>query len=463
MLVISASAAGSARADELERVRTAWRMAETEEDYFQAAKDLKIYREGRFAKTPEVDYMIASALCRVPDFVSAGRRHFNWILNSYQVGDSYDTILREMDRCGRSDIPTDVSFNVQFGQGGAGKSEVRLKLYYWLGRENAAINTEPIEIVDPRSPEELLGRLYVAASADRAREAAEERLTVRAQVISTSSFVVADTGDHSRGELERVGQKLEKFLAFFRDAYRLRAPEHLITVYLVPSVDELAAVAEELHGLRIPAQSIGYSFKDDLSILGVVRDARMGTLAHELFHMMVRDQYGDLPPWLDEGTAALYEVSNTADKYLPDRPADIGSQGAPIVGGELAVRGRENWRSCVLRKFWIERFGSEIELPSLRTLVTMDWRAFNSLEGGELVAQQAVNHATARYFILFLQDETDKLFSVFESFAKRDPFEIAATPDDDTLSRLQAELGDLDLLNTRFQAWLEQVISERNC
>ncbi len=44
--------------------------------------------------------------------------------------------------------------------------------------------------------------------------------------------------------------------------------------------------------LRFPASNIGYSSLSDLSILGNSDAENIGTLYHELFHLMIRTDLG---------------------------------------------------------------------------------------------------------------------------------------------------------------------------
>ncbi len=199
-------------------------------------------------------------------------------------------------------------------------------------------------------------------------------------------------------------------------------------------------------------------------MLAIVPGQAVGTLAHELFHMLVGERYGDMPPWLEEGVASLYEVSNVSAKYLPDGQVDAGPGGVPMVGGELPVRGAPNWRGCVLQRIWLQNFGgADVQRPKVAELVAMDWRAFDNLEGDELVERQAVTHATARYFVLYLQDERQALFDVFADFGARDPLKLKASPADDARQRLTARLGDLAQVDAAFDGWLRATIDGQDC
>ena len=131
-LVLMLVGAGAAAAATLPELRDAWRAAATTDQFAKVSGALIDFREAeRFAKTAEVDYMIATSLCRVPGFWADGRRHFGWIRASYPV------LGKETcARCGRKRHAARsvmsrlrqirVAFAMVAGQGGA--SEVRSKV-----------------------------------------------------------------------------------------------------------------------------------------------------------------------------------------------------------------------------------------------------------------------------------------------------------------------------------------------
>jgi hypothetical protein len=184
-------------------------------------------------------------------------------------------------------------------------------------------------------------------------------------------------------------------------------------------------LAERIHGIKVSEATIGYSFQDDLSIIG----NNSGTLAHELFHLMVRINFGDIPPWMEEGMAALYEVSD-------------------IVGGSIV--GLPNWRGKVLRRFWGLR-------PSIRDLVRMDWRSFDNEENDYEAKRQATNHAMARYFMLFLQNK-QKLGAVYSSFRDRKVEDMQIDPGTDAVNMLESILKiSLSELDKYFTQWFNNL------
>jgi len=433
-----ASAAG------IEQLRSMWDAAENPMTYAAVANRLIEYRlQEPYAKTAEIDYMIATSLCKIPGREADGYKYFEWILYSYDLGFDRKTVEQERQKCGAAGSPVKIAFATLPGQGGA--AGVRSKLYYWIGREQAAINSEPVEIVDPKSEKELKGRIYPVDQVPLATEAVKQRMGGNYKVIGSHHFIMASKSNQTIKQLEAMAETLDAYLRFFISEYDMREPAGLVTVYLVPNTDDMQRIAIKLHGIKMPEFSIGYSFRDDLSIVGVIPKTYIGTLAHELAHLLIRDKYGDVPPWLDEGLASLYEVS--------------------VLSSKGKVIGQPNWRGCVLRRLWQERYaGLKTERPTIGRLVMMDWQSFNNLEGSFEAAQQAVNHATARYFMLYLQ-ERGILKDTFASIARRSPMEIAGDPRQDALNRVKSILGskDLDIADAAFEQWLIGMITKYRC
>jgi hypothetical protein len=249
---------GAAAAD-LEALRAAWSSARTPEQYGAAVAALIDYRtHTRFAKTPEIDYMIATGLCRIPGREADGARIFDWIFDHYNLAPDEEVISRERDSCGRQTAKAIVTFAMMAGQGGS--AGVHGKLFYWLGRQDAAVSSDPIEVVERPTAEDLRARLFNLDSLQAAESAARHRLGANFTVAGADGFVLAGAGGYTPEALRDIAERLGKFGSFYVGAFGLRAPKKLVTVYLVPDPDQMVGLARKLHGLRIPDSMIGYSF-----------------------------------------------------------------------------------------------------------------------------------------------------------------------------------------------------------
>lgn len=400
------------------------------ERYGEAFDELLRYRNERtYARNEIVDYMIATSACRIgkPEL---GRRLFESILYHYALDDASEALVRrELERC----PPAAGLRPIAIAASGSGPvtSGTRGKLQYVLnradGEREVPLANQPVTVLREIPAGEFARRLHPPQQRDSAIAAVRALLAKPGgySVHSRGGFVVASR-HHDAAAAYYIADALTQYLDFFRSAFDMPAPTHLITVYLASDADELRSIAEHVHGIGVADQSIGYSFRNDLSMVGIIPGRSYGTLAHELFHLMVRQDFGDLPPWLDEGYAALYEVSR--------------------MDGDGTIEGLENWRGEVLRTFWNLR-------PPLDDLLRADWRAFEA-EGYD-VEVQAATHATARYFALFLQ-QRGALGDVYTSFRDRPLLELTAGPGEDGVRRIETLLGSsIDDIDTEFTAWFE--------
>jgi len=129
--------------------------------------------------------------------------------------------------------------------------------------------------------------------------------------------------------------------------------------------------------------------------------------------------------WMDEGLAALYEVSMLTP------------------GGIVGV---DNWRRRVLQEVWTHR-------PSVGALVRMTSGAFANEPKDFELERQAANHAMARYLMLYLQ-ERGTLAPLYRAFRDRDVDRLAGDPGDEAVRLVEAVVGlpvaDLD---RDFERW----------
>jgi hypothetical protein len=404
----------------LEDIRTEWRAARYEATY----RDCEVYRKQEYGKRADVYYMAATSLCRLPGRVDLGAKYMQWILANYPLSQADRAVVSaELDVCRTAQNPP-APATVTIVARATASSQGSAKMFFGIDGRNALFSV-PTEVIREIAPDVFKARLFAPASSAAASRAATTRLSKiggspapRPSVSSSRRFVVASYDARPAAQLGTVGRQLDTAFEFFVTEYGMRAPASLITVYLVNDATVMRRVADNLYGLRLSAQSIGFSFQDDLSMLGIVQSTATGTLQHELFHLMVRNNFGDAPPWLDEGMAALYEQSVVRD-------------------GRLA--GEPNWRGEVLRRFGQDQ-------PTVERLVAMNWFEFSGGTSDFDTVRQSAIHAKARYFTLYLQQKS-LLTSVYKAFQTRD---IGTDP----AATLSATLGrDLKDVERDFQTW----------
>lgn len=130
--------------------------------------------------------------------------------------------------------------------------------------------------------------------------------------------------------------------------------------------------------------------------------------------------------------AALYEVS------------DIEQDGT--------IRGKDNWRRPILREFGTMRL-------QLDKLVTAGYDDFNAISSNNMDIQ-AVNHAEARYFALYLQ-EKGILADVFKACKLMSPETVVEDLSQETLGLFEDKFGkSMAEIDREFWSWFQESSSQ---
>lgn len=419
----------------LDVLRGQWRAGQ----YAFVIEPLLTYRETvTFGRDAEVDYMLATSCCRLERLKGDGRQFFAWVLAAYSLSpEQRRVVTTERAQCGDGAPPAQVAFVTD--RAGSGNVGVRGKTFIRLGPENSLLTSDPVRVLRDVPRQVFLQRLSPlegdgAAALARARDVAGPSSR---GARSDRFLVLSPSGRHTEAGLLTAGRGLDDVSRFFQTEYRASLPSRFLTAYLVNTEGEVQSLADRVHGLRVPNTTIGYSYRDDLSLVALVPPGTEagphGTLKHELLHLVVRTNFGDIPAWLDEGLAALYEVS----AWRRD------------TSGRDRLVGLENWRRPILEQSWDRR-------PTVEALLRMNWEAFDNVERAGLAEDprnQAAKHAMARYFVLFLE-RRQKLREVYDALRARDPRAVTTDPGTDTVQRVEAALGTKAAqIDADFQAW----------
>jgi len=200
---------------------------------------------------------------------------------------------------------------------------------------------------------------------------------------------------------------------------RLRAdyfpadPDKIIEIWLFRDERSYRRGARELFG-DTPTTPYGYySSEDDAIVMNIGPGA--GTLVHEVVHPFMEANFPDVPAWLNEGLASLYE-----------RPTERSGR----------IWGLPNWRLRNLKREI--RAGT---LPSITELVTTTASGFYDAEYD--------SYAFARYLLLYLQ-ERGLLRDFYHAFLD------ARDADPTGLATLKTTLGteDLAAFQKTWQRWV---------
>jgi hypothetical protein len=411
--------------DDLTELRELWKAGKYEEVVIKA----KEKRDLPFGKTLELDYIIGTSCCRVPDGQVFGIKYLAWCLSNYQPSEQDKAALvKETERCAQvlASVPPPALITPANKASLGGEAGVSGKMLHGFSEEEL-LGATTIKVVFPKTFAELRARLSAISQPDSAAAKVARLVGEKFEVRALGKFVIASANPEV--DYKEMSRRLNVYEKFFANEFGLQLPPFMVTVYVVPDRQQYRDLALKLHGFQMPEASIGYSFREDLSLAAWCPGALTSTLYHELFHLMARSTFGDIPPWLDEGMAALYEVS--------------------VIDGDR-VRGTDNWRGRVLRDLWGRR-------PRVEKLVQMPWKEFDQFENEHLpegrIERQAVHHAMARYFLQFLQDQ-NLLAEVFNAFRRRHPENVQATPEADAVATLEKVLQKpVAVIDGDFEKW----------
>ena len=359
-----------------------------------------IRKNRQYGKAPVVDYFLAKSLCAMSDFRNA-QRMYDYILTEYHLQKSQKKFfLGEKESCARTEIQNEIdrkvgeiSFNVM--------NPANIPSTQVSGKEGYVIDCHPdtnaYKVNPGFDPDLLERRLFTVEQQDQAQEFYKQLFKQKYAVSGSGRyiFITSKTSGNSPETARRLRDKLNRTYDFFWKFYGIRAPDQLLCVYLMPGKEQLHNVALQAHGLTLPVSNIGYSSQADLSILGIASEYHLGTMVHELFHLMVRTDVGDIPGWLDEGIASLYETS-----YWPNDT---------VLTGEIY-----NWRSSILKEFSSRDRGYSTDL---QRIIRLNWDAFeHSTETDP--CDITWNYALVKHLALWFQ-ESGKLNAVVQAFRNR--------------------------------------------
>ena len=197
-------------------------------------------------------------------------------------------------------------------------------------------------------------------------------------------FAVADLHGTSQ-DAAGVADCLASYAEPMKAEFQIEPSRYMLTVFVVPDRVDVYELARRLHGLVLPPGVLAYSVPEDMSLTAQGGTFDCGSLAHEMFHLLIKDRFPGAPAWLEEGIASEVAVA----KPLSDR----------FLFGW-------SWRDKVL---WPDPHGR----PTINDLLDMSWADFS--EDPDYPASYI--QATAAVFIRYL-DQQNKLQPIY--FAVRD-------------------------------------------
>jgi len=180
-------------------------------------------------------------------------------------------------------------------------------------------------------------------------------------------FYLAAEGEEKA--MESASATIRRMVGHLYAVYFSRRPTEPVRIYCFKDGVSYAAYVRRAYG-REPSTPYGYYLSAERkTILNL--GTGTGTLAHELVHPLIAEDFPSVPAWFNEGFASLFEHSYTAE--------------------DGSIKSRVNWRHRDLRRAMSE--GREIAIGKLMETNTDE---FYGDEAG-------VNYATARYFCMYLE------------------------------------------------------------
>lgn len=248
----------------------------------------------------------------------------------------------------------------------------------------------------------------------RVAESLGERLPPEWNSIIREPFVI--TGDCS---LEELGRYYQETIAPTSRALAVQffdiPPTSPIAVVLCSTEDRFRECHRAL-GERDRHGYAGIYSRSERRIIVNIETGE-GTLAHELTHALAHADHAELPEWLDEGLASLYEE------------CEFSADGLRLIG-------LENWRGAALRQ----------------SLGQGQLQSVSDLASTEFAKQDpSLDYAHARYFCLFLQHR-----NLLEAFYRKSRTRHKSDPDGLASLCELMETDDPRVIDRQFQKWLNR-------
>lgn len=197
----------------------------------------------------------------------------------------------------------------------------------------------------------------------------------------------ARTMDRCKGTVHRMYE-------FLYSDFLTKKPEKPLRVYLFKDKATYEAYCKKAYD-KPPSTPFGFYMSCERKMVMNISTGT-GTLAHELVHPLLAEDFETVPSWFNEGFASLYEQSR--QNY------------------EGKMEGLVNWRLPSLQKA-IAR-NDEVSLKKLMSTTSSEFYGDNS----------GLHYAMARYFCLYLQEKGKlrEFYAEFHGHSKDDATGVAS-------------------------------------
>lgn len=391
-----------------------------------------------YGKTAILDYFMAKCLCGEGSF-NAAKNGFDYILREYPLSRNQKKYIQDESKaCQRaadaSNAGTHLFNMADFRLASAPNvpvAKVSGKMGYVL---DCQTDTEAYKFVPEFNRDVLQERLFEINERDKAIRYYQRYLGDEYHIAASGRYLFVTYGRDNLAtkQVKDIASNLERAYTFIGSYYGSRPPDKLLAIYLLRDVANLRSTALKVHGLVLPQANIGYSSLDDLSILATYNASAIGTVFHELFHLMIRTDIGDIPAWLDEGIACVYETS--------------GWRGNVLKGNV------NNWRTDVLR----EGAKAKRKAPSLQTLIEENWDGF-VFNDENTPCDIAMHYAVAKHFAIYMQEHNMLQRMTAAFMTRRNVFTDTSSENENGIALVEYATGmKMDALQTDFNKWMDK-------
>ena len=205
-------------------------------------------------------------------------------------------------------------------------------------------------------------------------------------------FFIATNGDAR--SLESIEATVHRMTDHLYQTYFTNRISRPVRIYCFRDLATYSAYVRSAYG-RAPTTPYGFYMASERKMV-LNLGTGTGTLAHEIVHPLVGEDFPGVPAWFNEGFASFFEQTGRDP--------------------EGKMIGRNNWR---LRDF--KRAKSEGREVPLKTLMETNTDEFYGDDRG-------VHYAMARYFCMYLQRQglLERFYREFRASSDRDPTGVAS-------------------------------------
>lgn len=247
--------------------------------------------------------------------------------------------------------------------------------------------------VDPAVPQYMLDLPRTEEETLRVCEEIRHELGEDTHVERVEDFFFVASNDSIQKFVDYKATVTRVFRYLYED-YFTRKPEKPIRVYLFRDKTTYDSYCRSAYD-KPPSTPYGFYMSRERKMVMNISTGT-GTLAHELVHPLLSEDFPGVPSWFNEGFASLFEQS--------------GERGGKMVGFV-------NWRLPKLKQLLKIHKG----IPLADLLKTTTEQFYGEDDRG-------IHYATARYLCLYLQEKKLLIpyFKEFKAGAKDDPTGAAA-------------------------------------